>query len=194
MECFLSDTLKSASPVRNLEFTSLRIIHKPGDTITANLKCYRAKSEQREDGTFVGPRADIASFKLPKSISSIQTILTARLPGASTDGRDSVIEYADRLHLEKGLVPTPWVTWEPYPYPFSPTNTIEYVVPGEDSAFATLNLYNVTGEKVAVLINGYQPCGLHKVTPDFTGFSSGIYFYKLTVGTFTATKKIVLIK
>ncbi len=194
IECFLADTLPTSLSFRNVEVTSLRIVPEPGDTIDAALTHHAASLEKRENKTFVGPRTDISPFSLPDSSDNIVTILSIRLPGSSADGRDSVITFTEQLQKQDSGPLSQWVTWEAYPNPFCACTRIDYVVPGEDSAFATLELFNVTGEKVAVLVNGYQSCGRHEITPNFDGYPSGIYFSRLTVGTFTSTRKVVLLK
>ncbi len=194
IECFLTDTLPTSFPLRNVEVTSLRIVAEPGDTIDAALTHYAATLDKRENNTFVGPRTDISPFRLPDSTGNIVTILSVRLPAGSADGRDSMITFTEQLQKQDSGPLSQWVTWEAYPNPFCACTRIDYAIPGEDSAFATLELFNVTGKRVAVLVNGYQTPGRHEITPNFDGYPSGIYFYRLTVGTFTTTKKIVLLK
>lgn len=194
IECFLKDTLHTSLSIRNLEVTSLRIVAESDDTIVAALTHHAATLEQRENKTFVGPRTDISPFNLPDSSSNIVTILSVRLPAGSADGHDSMITFTEQLQRQGSSPLSQWVTWEAYPNPFCACTKIDYVIPGEDSAFATLELYNVTGKQVAVLVNGYQSCGRHEITPNINGYASGVYFYRLTVGTFTTTKKIVLLK
>jgi hypothetical protein len=55
-------------------------------------------------------------------------------------------------------------------------------------------VFNVLGERVAVLKDEVMPAGVHVVEFNATGLSSGVYFYRLTAGDFVATKKMVLMK
>lgn len=79
-----------------------------------------------------------------------------------------------------------------YPNPFNPATMISYElgIPGD----VKLAVYDISGKEVAVLVNTVQNAGLHSVTFDASQFSSGTYFYKLTSGTFSASKKMLLIK
>jgi len=79
-----------------------------------------------------------------------------------------------------------------YPNPFNPSTTIEYTLP--HAGHATLRIYNVLGEQVATLVDGEQPAGTFRTTWDAAGLPSGIYFYRLTVGEFVQTKKMVLMR
>ncbi len=79
-----------------------------------------------------------------------------------------------------------------YPNPFNPTTTISFSLP--HSANTTLTVFNVLGQEVATLINGYTTVGAHQVQFDATRLASGTYFYRLTSGDFTQIKKMMLLK
>jgi hypothetical protein len=79
-----------------------------------------------------------------------------------------------------------------YPNPFNPTTVIRYEVPSASSV--TLRLYNLLGQQVAELVNGTHVPGRYDATLDAAALPSGIYFYTLTAGTFTETKKLTVLK
>jgi hypothetical protein len=79
-----------------------------------------------------------------------------------------------------------------YPNPFNATTAIRYELPF--SAQVRLQVYNLLGEKVATLLNQRQEAGRKTVVWDASGFSSGLYFYRLTAGEFTETKTMMLVK
>ena len=79
-----------------------------------------------------------------------------------------------------------------YPNPFNPTTIIEYSIP--ISSNVIINVYNVIGERVKTLVNGFQEAGSYKINFDAGGLSNGIYFYKIQSGTYTAVKKMLLLK
>jgi hypothetical protein len=79
-----------------------------------------------------------------------------------------------------------------YPNPFNPITQIRYAIP--TACQVRLEIYNLLGQKVAVLVDEYQQVGQKSVNWEAKDLSSGIYFYKLTAGDFTATKKMVLTK
>ena len=58
----------------------------------------------------------------------------------------------------------------------------------------TLKVYDVLGREVATLVNEQKRPGNYKVKWDASGFSSGIYLYKLSAGIFTETKKMLILK
>ncbi len=79
-----------------------------------------------------------------------------------------------------------------YPNPFNPTTDIAYTImkPG----IVTLTVYNVLGQKVATIINGYQSVGSHVVKFDGSKFASGLYFYEISAGSFRNVRKMMLLK
>lgn len=79
-----------------------------------------------------------------------------------------------------------------YPNPFNPTTTIEYEIPNHN--LIQLNVYNLIGEKIAILVDDYKIAGNYSVEFDGSNLSSGIYIYILKVGQISYTKKMVLLK
>ncbi|MBK8984236.1 MAG: T9SS type A sorting domain-containing protein [Ignavibacteria bacterium] len=79
-----------------------------------------------------------------------------------------------------------------YPNPFNPVTAINYSIP--NSSFVSLTVYNIIGQKVAELVNEFVRAGTHKVSFNASEFSSGVFFYQLNAGSFTNTKKMLLIK
>ena len=79
-----------------------------------------------------------------------------------------------------------------YPNPFNPTTIIKYDIPA--LSFVTLKVYDVLGKEVGTLVNEEKPIGSYEVDFNATTLQSGIYFYKLQVGSFVETKKMVLMK
>ena len=79
-----------------------------------------------------------------------------------------------------------------YPNPFNPQTTIKYSLP--KAGDASLIIYNLLGEEIAILVNEVQQGGFHLVTWNATMMPSGIYFYRLQSSGFVQTKKMVFLK
>jgi len=79
-----------------------------------------------------------------------------------------------------------------YPNPFNPKTQISYSLPQAD--YVMLEVYNVLGQRMAVLVDGQQSAGEHTVSWDATNFASGLYFYRIATNEFIQTKKMLLTK
>lgn len=79
-----------------------------------------------------------------------------------------------------------------YPNPFNPSATISFSIPS--STFTSLKVYDILGNEVATLVEGEKPAGNYEVSFDASFLSSGTYFYRLSSGSFTEVKKMILIK
>jgi len=79
-----------------------------------------------------------------------------------------------------------------YPNPFNPTTTISYQLPV--AGVVSLKVYNILGQLVSVLYDGFRQVGEYQATLNAEGLSSGIYLYQLKVGNFVSTKKALLLK
>jgi len=79
-----------------------------------------------------------------------------------------------------------------YPNPFNPTTTIGYQLPAAGQV--ELKVYNLLGQEVVTLVNAYRAPGAYTATLDASNLPSGVYLYRLTVGSSTATRKMVLMK
>ncbi|MCK5127021.1 MAG: fibronectin type III domain-containing protein [candidate division Zixibacteria bacterium] len=94
-------------------------------------------------------------------------------------------------------IPDEYELHQNFPNPFNPTTTIEYSVP--EQSYVALTVYNIIGQKVALLIDGEKNAGTHTVTWDGTddngvSVTSGIYFYTIQTSTFRQSRKMVLMK
>ncbi len=94
---------------------------------------------------------------------------------------------------DRNALPSAVRLWEARPNPFNPSTVIGYSLPRDTRAL--LRVYNVTGQKVATLVEGTVSAGDHSVVWDARGMPSGVYFYTLTAeGGFSETKKALLLK
>ncbi len=59
---------------------------------------------------------------------------------------------------------------------------------------ALINIYDILGSRVAVLLNDNFVPGTYEVNWNASGFPSGVYYYRLEAGSFTETKKMALVK
>ena len=89
-------------------------------------------------------------------------------------------------------IPEVFCLFPSYPNPFNPQTTIRFGLP--EPSLVNLTIYNLRGRKVATLVEGFRQAGYHDVTWDAAGLASGLYFYRIQAGNFTALQKMVLLK
>jgi len=117
------------------------------------------------------------------SMNRIQIVPTGEQPPPPPD---------DIVLNSNKLIPMKYELGQNYPNPFNPTTVIQYQLPNAD--YVSLKLYNLLGEEVKTLVNEVQEAGYKLVQIDATGLSSGVYFYRLTAGSFVETRKLVLLR
>ena len=93
---------------------------------------------------------------------------------------------------DKGSLPRRPVLLQNYPNPFNPVTTIEFTLPSAQKV--NLIVYDVMGRAIANLVDSRLPAGHHQVQWNGREHASGIYWYKLTVGKFSTTRKMLLVK
>jgi photosystem II stability/assembly factor-like uncharacterized protein len=79
-----------------------------------------------------------------------------------------------------------------YPNPFNPTTVIDYQI--ATRSLVSLRVYDLLGREIATLVNEEKSPGMYKASWDANTVSSGVYFYRITAGTYSVTKKLVLMK
>lgn len=107
---------------------------------------------------------------------------------------DGSFSYSIEIEVENNLVMN-FELEQNYPNPFNPKTNIKYQI-AEDN-FVTLKLYDFLGREVVTLVNEYQTAGKYNIELNLinnNNLASGVYYYKLTAGNFSDTKKLILMK
>ena len=89
-------------------------------------------------------------------------------------------------------IPDRFVLHQNYPNPFNPATNIRYEIPEESNV--KIKIYNALGQKIDILVDEHHTAGLYEVVFDASHLPGGMYIYRLTTGTFTQSRKLVLIK
>jgi Domain of unknown function (DUF5060)/Putative collagen-binding domain of a collagenase/Secretion system C-terminal sorting domain/Dockerin type I domain len=79
-----------------------------------------------------------------------------------------------------------------YPNPFNPSTVIRYALP--EASAVRLEVFDLTGRSVAVLMDGPQAAGVHEVVFDAASLPSGVYLYRIKAGTFLKTMRMTLVR
>jgi hypothetical protein len=89
-------------------------------------------------------------------------------------------------------IPQEYSLQQNYPNPFNPSTSISYQLPA--NSFVSLKVFDMLGREVATLVDEVKNAGTYSTTWNASGFGSGIYFCKMQAGSFSATRKLVLMK
>jgi len=89
-------------------------------------------------------------------------------------------------------LPSQFILNQNYPNPFNPTTTINYSVP--KSGIVKIKVYDLLGRVVATIVNENKPAGNYNIEFNASKLTSGIYFYRMEAGSFSQTKKLLLLK
>jgi len=112
--------------------------------------------------------------------------------GVSDTSNHAVVDYSSDTDDGAASPPSQFALRDCYPNPFNPSTTIAFDLPR--SVSVTLRIYNLAGQEVRTLINGTLPAGSHTIHMDGSGLASGVYWYALTAGDFSAIRKMILLK
>ena len=114
---------------------------------------------------------------------------------ALADINDPIISSVEE---ERGTIPREFELHQNYPNPFNPITTIRYQVP--KTSEVAIKIYNILGQDVKTLVNGYVPEGEYEIEWDGTDnsgrpVSSGVYIYRMTTNPgFAAARKLLYLK
>ncbi|NQV18457.1 MAG: T9SS type A sorting domain-containing protein [Armatimonadetes bacterium] len=118
-------------------------------------------------------------------------------------------EWNPEQSYDNNEIPAIGLLGQNYPNPFNPETTISFSLSTENTSLhnattwqaedTEIIIYNMKGQKVKTLVNERFPAGQHSIVWDGTNdnhkkVSSGVYFYRMTAGDYTSTKKMILMK
>jgi hypothetical protein len=109
----------------------------------------------------------------------------------ATGTREELAQTSATPQGHTALVPE-YALAQNYPNPFNPTTAISYVL--KDAVPVRLTVFDLTGRAVATLVNESQAAGEHRVMFDGSKLATGVYLYRLDAGSFSETRKLMLMK
>lgn len=152
-----------------------------------------------EDTIWIAPDNWIVQDIIPGqyvNISLIPNLDPFSIIGLETKLTDEIVVSVDN----EESIPSTFSLEQNYPNPFNPSTKIRYSIPSaianepKQTQLVTLKVYDILGSELATLVDEEKPAGIYEVNFDAVELPSGIYFYKLQVGFFVETKKMVLMK
>ncbi|CAN5597552.1 hypothetical protein BH10BAC5_BH10BAC5_21300 [soil metagenome] len=117
---------------------------------------------------------------------------SASIWAVGTHGSISYFGQISGITPINNTVVTEYKLAQNFPNPFNPETKINFAIP--HSGFTALKVYTIDGKEVATLVNENLSQGNYSITFSNNYLSSGIYFYTLTSGNYSETKKMILVK
>ncbi len=104
------------------------------------------------------------------------------------------VKYAGTISVKNTEAPVPekFSLGQNYPNPFNPVTRLKFSLP--ESGTVSIKVYDLLGREVAALVNERLTAGVYETMFDGSRLSSGVYFYRMSAGDFTETKKMLLLK
>ncbi|MFA6456370.1 MAG: T9SS type A sorting domain-containing protein [Bacteroidota bacterium] len=101
-------------------------------------------------------------------------------------------KWSTGVSRNDGVVATSFELSQNYPNPFNPTTNVRFSLP--KAGMVSLKVYDVLGREVMNVLNQYKDAGSYTASIDASKLASGLYLYRLESGSFSVTKKMMLIK
>jgi len=89
-------------------------------------------------------------------------------------------------------IPSDFELYQNYPNPFNPITSISYRLPS--ASYVTVKIYNLLGKELTTIVQERKEPGEYTARWDGSKYPTGLYFYRMTAGTFTGMKKLLLVK
>jgi len=137
------------------------------------------------------PQDSLAKYNL---VYNDVTRASDHLPHVADFDFDPIVSVKN---ISEEMIPKNFELYQNYPNPFNPSTTIKYSIPAVETGHASsvrLVVYDILGREITTLVNAQQNPGNYEVIFDAKDLGSGIYFYKLTAGSFSDTKKMIILK
>jgi hypothetical protein len=160
------------------------------------------KIEKLQEWETIGFVPGFGTTTEPKSYSFIDENVTTgtykyRLKQIDFDG---TFTYSNEIEVVVDFTPKEFVLYQNYPNPFNPSTKIKYSIPDviankvKQSQLVTLKVYDILGNEIATLVNEEKPSGSYEIEFNANRLASGIYYYRITAGNFSQTKKMIFLK
>jgi hypothetical protein len=159
------------------------------------------ENKRREVLTELSTRGDVKATKQLKVLKSLEQTVKVERPKNIVEHMKIVAGDIQRIFVNPNagknanteFIPQVFHLSQNYPNPFNPTTKINYDIP--QNSIVKLTIYDIIGREVIKLVNNeFKQPGRYVVEFNGTNLASGVYFYRIEVGDFIDSKKMVLVK
>ncbi|MBK7229804.1 MAG: T9SS type A sorting domain-containing protein [Ignavibacteriales bacterium] len=147
------------------------------------------------DTTFFGNNLYIENIKsvaFPYDQKYYWRVRSENLNGVSEWSETWSFTTSSPTSVDEKIIPDQISLEQNYPNPFNPSTKISWQ--SSVTSHQTIKVYDVLGNEVATLVDEFRNAGSYEINFNANSLSSGIYFYKLTIGSFVDSKKMILLR
>ena len=163
-----------ASKREGLLIAKIRITSNSGDFSTRNAMLSWAGEDSRL-------RTKIFCFENNMHVDKTGGIIFETYSGNISEESDNPVQTPEEFSMSQN-----------YPNPFNPSTVIKYALPVQGNV--TIKVYDIAGKEVRTLVDRTVEAGEHIAEFRADGLASGMYFYRITSGSFSKVMKMVLVK
>jgi len=194
--------VKQIIVISPIEASALKI----GSTQAIQWKTYNVANVKLEYSTNGGVQWNVIAATIPANIGlyywvvpdspsefcSVKISDAANLATYSTNQNYFSIDGVQTDIQNKNEIPVEYDLLQNYPNPFNPETVIKYLLP--ISGFVSLKVYNLLGEEIVSLVNEFKSAGSYEVEFNGKELPSGVFIYRIQAGSYSASKKLLLVK
>lgn len=148
--------------------------------------------KQKTQSQWVSERQIVTSFGSEENLWGIDFTANNTAIVCGYYGTVYKLDITSTVGIPGNSTPLVYSLAQNYPNPFNPSTVITFSLP--ETQIVKLRIFDVLGREVISLVNGKINAGSHEIEWNAKDIPSGVYFYKLEAGSFTDTKKMILIK
>ncbi len=149
----------------------------------------------RNDSVIATPNVTQTAFSDPTLIKGVNaySMTAVNYDFQESDSSNTIlIDNTTGIEEHNNPLPRDFTLSQNYPNPFNPSTTISFDLASR--SFVTLKVLDLTGREIAAIVSEELSAGHHTKQWNAEQFPSGIYFYRIQAGTFSETKKLLLLK
>ena len=125
-------------------------------------------------------------------VTNVNTDADFALANIINDNTTLAKKNFNKVNFTGSEIPITYDLAQNFPNPFNPSTIIRYQIPQD--GIVTLKIYDILGAEVKTLVNEQKAAGKYEINFNASNFASGVYIYKIQAGSFTSSKKMLLIK
>jgi len=141
------------------------------------------------------PSTGVYTWTVPNIMTNQARVKISDIATGDFDRSDSIFRIIEPTIVSETFnneIPYEYSLSQNFPNPFNPSTTIQFSL--VKSSYVSLKLYNINGEEISSLIEGYKQAGTYSLNFEPNNLPSGIYLYRIVTEDFSAVQKMTYLK